>query len=236
MEEVYSSTPEEIKRIGNAEVGRQAADNRFVLDALESWNKQKGSPWHERLDVSHAGTFGHSLGGATSVETWATDPRVIAAMNMDGWTFGDQAITGRRTGPRTQPVTGKALMFLYEGTYVPFPDESEAQASGKSPVELEVDRWDAAHVRDLLQNYGGYWFQLKGADHSNFTDRPATSPLRRFAGGGAIDARLAHRIVRDYAVSFFSQTLLGKPSDLLMGDRGYAEIMTRPAMNMETKL
>jgi hypothetical protein len=84
-------------------------------------------------------------------------------------------------------------------------------------------------VSDLLQHHGGYWLKLQGADHMNFTDRTITSPLRRLAGGGSIDARHAHAILRDYAVNFFSHALLGKPSALLEGgDSRYSEIESRP--------
>ena len=233
MEDVSNSTADEVKRIGNSEVARQVLDARFVLDTLTGWTQRQGSRWHQRLDTNRAGALGHSLGGAVSVECWATDPRVRCAMNMDGWTFGHQASTGRR-GSLAEDSQTMPLLFIYEGNYEPFPDAETAAQSGKSEVEKMVDAWDAEHVRELLQRHGGYWLKLQGSDHMNFTDRTISSPLRRLAGGGTIDPRLAHRILRDYAVNFFSQALLGRHSDLLQGnDRHYAEIISRQVERMD---
>ena len=110
-----------------------------------------------------------------------------------------------------------------------------AAQSGKSEVEKMVDAWDAEHVRELLQRHGGYWLKLQGSDHMNFTDRTISSPLRRLAGGGTIDPRLAHRILRDYAVNFFSQALLGRPfrSAAEAMIRHYAEIISRQVERMD---
>jgi dienelactone hydrolase len=216
MEEVSSTTPAEIQRIGNAEVERQVLDCRFVLDSLALWHQQQGSRWYGHLDTGNAGALGHSLGGAVAVECWATDPHVQAAMNMDGWTFGTQASTGER---QPIPTRQAPLLFLYESNYSPFPEPA-----GKSETEHQVDLWDAAHVRQLLTRYGGYILKIDGANHMNFTDRAITSPLRKLAGGGPIDPRLAHRIIRDYAVNFFNQALRGQPSILLNSQSRYPEV------------
>jgi dienelactone hydrolase len=144
MEDVSSSTAEEVQRIGNAEVARQVLDNRFVLDELARWNQQQGSKWYQRLDTENAGALGHSLGGATAIECWASDGRVRTAMNMDGWTFGAQAATGRRASLSAEDSTTKPLLFIYEGNYEPFPDADLRKSSAKSEVEQQVDDWDAA--------------------------------------------------------------------------------------------
>jgi dienelactone hydrolase len=228
MEDVATTTSEEIQRIGNAEVDKQALDCRFVLDELARWNAQQGSQWQGRLDTDNAGAFGHSLGGAVAIECWATDPRIQAAMNLDGWTFGSQASSGRRKA-FSVPAKPAPLLFVYEGNYNPFP---EKEISGKSETEQQVDIWDATHVRQLLEHHGGFMFKLHGADHMNFTDRTISSPLRRLAGGGSIDPRVAHRILRDYAVQFFNQALRGLPSPLLEGRQSYVEISV-PGVEMQ---
>jgi dienelactone hydrolase len=230
MEDVSTSTAEEVQRIGNAEVDRQVLDDRFVLDELTRWNLEKGSEWYQRLGTERAGALGHSLGGAVAVECWATDQRVIAAMNMDGWTFGAQAATGQRKEFPESEHTTSPLLFLYEENHNPFNDVEIAAASGKPQVEQQVDAWDAAHIQQLLEVYGGYRFKIHGANHVNFTDRAITSPLRKLAGGGSIDPRRAHRIVRDYAVQFFVQALRGQQSALLEGDdvSRYTEVVRLP--------
>ncbi len=45
--------------------------------------------WYGRLNTERAGAFGHSFGGAASIQICTVDPRIQSALNMDGWTFGD---------------------------------------------------------------------------------------------------------------------------------------------------
>jgi len=42
-----------------------------------------------RLDLDRLGVMGHSLGGATAVQVCLEDPRFKAAINLDGFQFGD---------------------------------------------------------------------------------------------------------------------------------------------------
>jgi predicted dienelactone hydrolase len=81
----------------------RAADARFVLDELAVLNKG-GNPDAEhaplpaglagRLDLSRVGMFGWSLGGAASAQAMRDDPRIKAAVNMDGTFWGPLAQEG----------------------------------------------------------------------------------------------------------------------------------------------
>ena len=209
IEDVASSTPAEVRSIGNAEVLRQAADNSFVLDTLAAWNQQEGSPWFGKLDVTVSGVLGHSLGGAVAVECFRSDPRVRAAMNMDGWTFGTPIDHPNSDFIHNHSLDKAATALLF------FQEESRPAYStpaDSASTEADLNAWDYANVRTLLARYGGYHLQLRGANHLNFTDRPASSPVRRLSGGGPIRAQRAHQIIRDITASFFSQALLGIPA------------------------
>jgi dienelactone hydrolase len=228
IEDLVNTNPREVEQIGNKETDKEALDVRFVLDQLGKLNDEKGSRWYQTLDAANAGALGHSLGGAVAVEAWATDTRIHAALNMDGWTFGTQAETAvRAVGGDTVTYP---LLFLYEDLYSPVtPPKAPAPNHPWTPqdVEAAVDIWDADHVRRLIQHYGGYWLTLKGSIHATFTDKPLTSPFSRLSGVGPINPRRAHAIVRDYAVQFFDQALKHKPSQLLTGQsRKYPEMMT----------
>ena len=232
IEEYRGTTPEELESIGNRETDKHALDDRFVLDELTRMNQQQGSLFHLTMDVTNAGALGHSMGGGASVQAWATDPRIRAALNLDGWTFGTQAASGRRA-MEGLPLNTPPLLFLYEDGY--YPDQVEQ--GSESPVthtwtpgavEAAVDNWDRHHVNLLIRQYGGYWLNLKGSIHPTFTDKILTSPLSRLSGVGPINPQLAHRIVRDYAVQFFDQALKNKPSPLLTANpqTKYPEIIT----------
>jgi dienelactone hydrolase len=69
----------------------RAADSSFVLDQLTSLAKtDPSSPLAGHLDLHHVGILGHSLGGATAVQTLAADARFKVGVNLDGKLFGTQ--------------------------------------------------------------------------------------------------------------------------------------------------
>ncbi|MDO3410383.1 hypothetical protein QWJ34_11470 [Saccharibacillus sp. CPCC 101409] len=59
-----------------------------AFDEIERIAGDPESPLAGRLDVSGYGLFGHSLGGAASLNTALFDERVRAAVNLDGWQYG----------------------------------------------------------------------------------------------------------------------------------------------------
>ena len=67
--------------------------------------------WFGRINANQAGAIGHSFVGAAATEVCAQDPRVHAAVNLDGWFFG--AIHAR--GP------GQPLLFVDSSSALPDP-------------------------------------------------------------------------------------------------------------------
>ena len=195
VENPDGSTPERVKAVWNKELAKQTADERFVLDRLESMNQDSQSPWHGRLNTHLAGAIGHSFGGSAAVNLCAVDSRVHGAINMDGWFFG--AIEAR--GPN-QPLL-----------YIDTSDDSMwLPQNPHGSVGDTLNFSDSAELAASLRRYGGFLLTLKGAEHDDFTDQPLVSPLRRFSHRGAIPASELEAILRTYVLAFFDQTLRGK--------------------------
>jgi len=213
--QLIDTTPQEVEQIGNAEADKQALDVRFVLDQLTRMNNQQGSPWCQTMDPAHTGVLGHSIGGAVAVQAWATDARIHAALNIDGWTFGTQAAKAARAV--NEKSVSSPLLFLYEEGYdaTRTPEQPRPAIWTRDAIESAVDDWDHEHVLLLLHRYGGFWLVLKGAIHPTFTDQPLSSPIARWSGRGRIAPGRAQFIVRACAVQFFDQALKGQPSALL---------------------
>ncbi|NVD97781.1 hypothetical protein [Massilia sp. BJB1822] len=64
-------------------------DQAFVLDWLAQRNADSGHPLGGHLDLARIGAYGHSIGGATSLQLQRQDVRVRAAINLDGTVYGD---------------------------------------------------------------------------------------------------------------------------------------------------
>jgi predicted dienelactone hydrolase len=66
-----------------------ALDTKAVVDHLEALDAgQPISTFRGKFDMKRLGVFGMSYGGATAVEFGRTDPRCIAAANIDGLPLG----------------------------------------------------------------------------------------------------------------------------------------------------
>ncbi|MFN2165490.1 MAG: hypothetical protein ACK2U9_04445, partial [Anaerolineae bacterium] len=73
----------------------------------------------------------------------------------------------------------------------------------------------------------GYFVQVPGMFHLNFTDVPVWFPLVRQLGiTGPIKAQRAHDIVKAYSLAFFNRHLKGLPAALLDGtSEEYPEVL-----------
>lgn len=195
-----AATPKQVKAIWNRELAKWEADTHFVLDRLETMSTTPGSPWFGRIDARNVGAVGHSFGGATSTLLSAEDPRVHAAVNLDGWFFA--AIEAR--GPN-QP-----LLFM---------DAQGTDSAGDPNDEKTIlDATDEAETETSLRKFGGDRVVVNGAEHEDFTDQPLVSPLRSLSHRGVIPAPRIQTIVRTYVLAFLDQELRGKDSAILHPD------------------
>ncbi len=196
-----SSAPAVMSTWGK-ELGIWLADDEFVLDKLQSNNEGQ---FPGRLDMNNIGAFGHSFGGASSTNLLGCDPRVKAAVNLDGWTF--QGLDHRTTEP---------FLIVYEGAAaIPHPETG---------VEGALNTMDDAAVDGSLKKYGGLRAYVAGALHLDFTDQTLFSPLRRLTFTGPIKGERTREITRGLVLAFFNQNLKGK-----------GEIPTYPEVKMERR-
>lgn len=205
-EGVFDYSSDELVRQKGREVERRAADIRFLLDRIEEI--QRNDPaglLAGRFDISRAGIFGHSFGGAAAAEVCWLDPRFKAGINMDGNLFGAVATAGIR-----QP-----FFFMYSDS-APTPALLNS-ANPQIRYEARMDQLDYMRSGASLLHYGGYRMVIKGSLHLNYTDRPLFSPWRRLTGAGPVDPRLAMREINAYTLAFFEKTLNGKSEPLLDG-------------------
>jgi pimeloyl-ACP methyl ester carboxylesterase len=183
----------------------RAADVRFTLDELERWDRSDPHGFLTgRLDLARVAVCGHSFGGAVAAEVCATDPRLKAGINLDGFIFGT---------PTTQSI-GKPFLFFTDDTVIPAPAERKALPDD------ECRRWSfmADNVASLRKSLGGgsaYWLNLGGAHHVNFHDRALYTPIRHLTHAGPIDPLRAMKIVNAYVLAFLETHLEEKANRLL---------------------
>lgn len=182
-------------------------DISFVLDRLQAINSTPGHRFHDRLDLTRVGSLGWSLGGALSIQASRDEPRVKAAINLDGWLYTDVQKTG----------TNRPVMIMHgEGT---------AEASLQQTAAEREKRLLAASLPwQLYAKMTAPWYDvtLFDADHEHFSDRT----LFRAADVSAMHPRVAHDIVNRFSLEFFDKYLKGSvDAPLLSGAEQYRDVL-----------
>ncbi len=184
-----------------------ARDVSFTLDRLAALDRH--DPYGlltGRLDLHRSGTFGMSLGAIVAGEACRTDPRLSACLMMDAAMPADVVRDGLRQ-PSMWITRDAATMRL-----------ERAEAGGWSEYDIAQTLTSMRTVFAACPPGQGYYVQIPGMFHVNFTDTPFYSPVARQLGfAGPIDARRGQTIVDAYSVAFFDRYLAGRPSDLLAG-------------------
>ena len=161
-------------------------DVRFVLDWLESLERaDPRGRWTGRLDLTSVGMFGHSYGGATAFDVCRADPRLVAAINMDGTLFGPVAARGTNC-----PV----MYMLGKGSLSPMP----WALFGGDAYGVSVEDSDHTSFLDLALLVP----RIAPSLPQSFLE------LLQF---GAVDPVHMQQITRAYHLAFFDSYLRGQP-------------------------
>ena len=180
-------------------------DIRYVLDRLRALDENRDSRFHGRLDLQRVGSLGWSFGGALSLQASRDEPRIKAAVNLDGWLYTDV------------PETGTLRPVLQMHGVAPPMDRVP------TPVEHEVELAAHALTWKLYARSRADWydFVIQRAEHGNFSDLVLFEP----ADVRLIHPRLAHEIVNRVTLEFFDKYLRGVgPTPILSGELTYPDV------------
>jgi predicted dienelactone hydrolase len=192
-----------------------AQDVSFALDRITALDQDVGARLHGRLDVGHVGTFGVSLGAMVAAEACHRDTRLDACLMLDAAMPVDVVRDGLDR-PAMWMTRDAGTMRL------------ERQRSGG---------WSEAAIRETLTTMhtvfaksalgDGWYVQIRGIFHSDFTDLPSMTPLAPWLGiSGPIGGLRSHEIVNAYSLAFFDRHLESRPTALLDGPTApYPEVL-----------
>jgi dienelactone hydrolase len=174
-----------------------AADQRFVLDRLATWNEQHAQ-LRGRLDLERVGTFGHSLGGAAAAQAAHDDDRIDAAVNMDGAMFG------------SVPTEGSRVPFLLVVGERPVVTDAQLRQAGASRVEYDawIDAIANGHATTIARSRDARSQKLDGAKHNAFMTDVLFSDLpteQRVAQTGDVDPATAFGQIAAWVGDFVTE-------------------------------
>ncbi|MCA9882934.1 MAG: carboxylic ester hydrolase [Anaerolineae bacterium] len=184
-----------------------AQDASFALDQLELLNiADPQSILTGYLDLEHVGVFGISLGGINAAQACYNDARFRACLIMDA-PIPDEVVKGGLQ-QLTMIITRDADTMRLE----------RERAGGWTEYDIEQHQRTMRAIYESLPG-DGYYLQIPGIFHLNFTDAPYWSPfLSQIGMTAAMDRQRAFDIINTYTVAFFDNQLKGQPSPLLEGD------------------
>ena len=183
-----------------------AQDVSFALDQLASLNNADPKRLLTgKLDLPHTGVFGMSLGGMVGAEACLGDPRIKACLIEDVAMTADVVQQGLQQPSMwiTRPADTMRL---------------ERQTAGGWAEQDIVQTQTTMHTVYNSLPGDGYFVQVPGMFHIDFTDLDLLSPILPMIGfSGPIGAERAHTIVNAYSVAFFDKHLNGAKAALLDG-------------------
>ena len=192
-----------------------AQDAVFALDQLAALNRtDPNGILSGKLNLQRVGAFGVSLGGIVVAEACHLEPRLKACLMMDAPMPTDVVTSGLQQPSMwiTRSADGMRL--------------ERQRAGGWSETEIQAHQ---ATMRAVYQSLpgAGYFVQVAGMFHSNFTDMPNWSPwTSQMRLTGPIDGQRGHDIVNAYSVAFFDQHLSGRAASLLQPSTGpHAQVL-----------
>lgn len=182
-------TNEEYEPIAQALVRQWEGDIAYTLNTLEQWNAaDPESHFTGLLDLQKLGFMGHSTGAGAIIQFCARDPRCKTGFALDAF---------------MRPVDPAVLE---SGTKQPF-------------FYLFSELWPFERNTELFNRYIAHTdpqnrvASILGADHYDFSDIAAISPLAAALGfKGPIASARVQEIITSYVVIFFDEHLKGQPS------------------------
>jgi predicted dienelactone hydrolase len=189
------------------------SDTKFVVSQLERLNAADPSgKFAGRLDLQRLGMFGHSFGGATSLQFCHDDPRCKAGIDIDGAPYGCVVQEGLK-----QP-----FLFML----------SDHSRELSDPASRQIGA-DIQSIYDRLPN-GRLFITIRGANHFSFSDQMLQKSqfvirLLRLLGFGRLDGRRGLAITTEYVHTFFDVYLRGAPApSLSKPSQLYPEVQLGP--------
>ena len=188
------------------------ADNLFALGIIEGLASDPGSVFVGAIDLDRIGALGWSFGGATSIQLVTQDPRIKAALDMDGQLFGDAHERG----------SSRPYMLMKSTSLEPPPADTEEERERNRQVLDELlamvtDREDALIAASTGE---GYRLEIAGTTHGTFSDFLHLTP----DGTGDIGRDRGHFVLTSLARAFFDRYLKQEAAPLLDDLSSLAEV------------
>lgn len=202
IEEIYEmnsgKSSEEVTYLNSQEwLKVRTGDMTFVIDTILNKSETREEGPFSRIDKERIGLFGHSLGGAASVQLGRKRKDIDAVIDLEGSMLGE--CIGFENGKE----------ILNEEPYpIPLLD-----VNSKKIHDLAKEASGNGYVNFFVGERALYYQEVifHDAGHLNFTDLPIVSPpLAKLLGMGSVDARECIENINHVVLTFFNYYVKGE--------------------------
>lgn len=152
--------------IANWRLRRMIARVSELIDWLSAHAQASPtSPIPVRVDTSRIAVVGFSFGGSAAIELTKRDPRISAAVNMDGMAFGDSAASGW-----DKPV------LIFNSDYPQIAADSRSTEPSRR-LTASLTLADRALQLRAAGRGPTFAYLFRNVEHDDFTDELFTPPL-----------------------------------------------------------
>lgn len=163
-----------------------------ILDWCAEENARAGSPLFGSVDVTHAGTAGHSFGAAVSVESALHDPRIGAVVDLDSIALN---VNSEAAAALTSQLANVFTPMLWIGS-----DKGVTCSGPRDANALPTFDIANAPTEEVI---------IRGASHIDFLEQ-GESIGEIICGGGTTDKNEIRAIASRYMISWFNVFLQRK--------------------------
>ncbi|MBL8270973.1 alpha/beta hydrolase family protein [Steroidobacter sp.] len=198
----------EVERSSATMMPLHVKDISYVLDRLQAMNAKPGHRFYRHLDFDRVGSMGWSLGGALSLQASRDEPRIKAAVNLDGWLYTDVYRTGTKR-PVMQIHQSEDVMYL---------------KPGQSAAKRETLLYANSLLWQFFSKTEADWYDvtLNRAHHGHFSDRILFTPMQE----QYMHPRVAQDWTNRFVLEFFDKYLRGQAeAPFLSGTRTFPDAL-----------
>lgn len=178
----------------------RTGDENFVLDTILSKVQEGEEAPFSYINADKIGLFGHSMGGATSVQIGRERDDIDAVIDMEGTMFGEYV--GFENGTEIFNEEPYPIPVLdMNSSYI---DEAARTLPGQGYVNFYLGKNAVDYHYEVIQDAG----------HLNYTDLPIVSPVlakmlttNGYQGMGKVDPRQCIQQINGIVLDFFDTYL-----------------------------